>query len=540
MNRISEPWPRKYIKYVLMEWYIYRNEKDHPPGPWNCPLPSCNAYFETFRDVITHLEDCRCLKPNTRHYTCPDCHQIAQVPAAVESPGQKAMLKLTRSIESIRDQFSPRSQPSSPGSSPTAASFSSNLSLTQAKELASPTSHCAEKPTCNPQELGSSVKQNMMGSIKIDTQLRPPPMYELYCGLSGLTPATTSSYRSELPTPFSAHGLSSAFPQTIVTPSDSTGFELPGSNGPNGFSYASPTHTPCDAQQFSGFHHHSTCADFQDHTMFQEGQPLLNEENFFSEDTANMQQDGANMQGILPSFPFESNPDVDYPDMLQRFEHQLDDSFQWRNQRGSIFTGLHMGISQERIPGPQVINLTTDFDADTAPDLTSPASCADMSMAETLVASEGNPSPTSPMSTTPIDGKSSSSSLSCPECNWSPDTTERNRSPSKLQLAVAKHFKRNHQGQNHPCPACPQSFRNRPDNVKPHVKRKHPEVFKKIYGQKKKTVAAARAHDQSWSPAGEGRACSNMEAPVGKTAVKKRNGKYARSPRGFARPEDQL
>ncbi|KAG8168724.1 hypothetical protein KVR01_001473 [Diaporthe batatas] len=546
VNRISEPWPHKYIKYVLMEWYIYRNENKLPSSPWDCPLPSCYAKLKNFRDVISHLEDC--LKPNLRQYTCPDCHKTAQVPAAIESPGQKAMLKLTKSMDSIRDQFSPRSQPSSPGSSPTAASFSSNLSLTKANELASITSYCAEKPTCNPQDLGLSTKHEMIGSIKIDTQLRPPQLYDMCCELSGLTAATTSSYRSELPTPFSAHELPSAsrFPHNMATPSESPWYELPGSDGPIGFPYAGITHSPSDGQhlQYGGFHHQSTCSDLQDQTMFHEGQPLLQEEHFLLEETANIQQHGANTEG-MPGIHFNRDPNADYPDILQQFEHQIDDCFQ--SQRGSIFTNLHVG----NIAGHQVLTPVTDLDSDFGAEFTSPTSptsCANMSMAETLVASEGNPSPSSPNSTTTIDGQSSPSSPSspsphsCPKCKWSPDTTGGNRSPSKLRQAVEKHFKRNHMSQDHLCPACPQSFRNRPDNVKPHVKRKHPEVFMKLYGQKRKTAAAAAAQpqDQSWRPKDEGRAGSNIEAPVGKPAADKRSGRHARPPRGFARPEDQF
>lgn len=52
------------------------------------------------------------------------------------------------------------------------------------------------------------------------------------------------------------------------------------------------------------------------------------------------------------------------------------------------------------------------------------------------------------------------------------------RSIKQRQTAVERHMKRNH---SHHCPICLQSFKNCPDNVKPHVARKHPQLLSTLY-----------------------------------------------------------
>lgn len=69
----------------------------------------------------------------------------------------------------------------------------------------------------------------------------------------------------------------------------------------------------------------------------------------------------------------------------------------------------------------------------------------------------------------------------CLECGWRPDTKNSKRSLDKLRQAVEKHLKRNHQNREYKCPVCPHSFKNRPDNVKSHIMRKHPERFNQLY-----------------------------------------------------------
>lgn len=84
----------------------------------------------------------------------------------------------------------------------------------------------------------------------------------------------------------------------------------------------------------------------------------------------------------------------------------------------------------------------------------------------------------------------------CPTCQWRPDRTVL-RSIKKEKLAVERHIKRNHKAQNYSCPICPQTFRNRPDNVKPHVARKHPESYHSLYPKK---AAHDDQHEQLKTP----------------------------------------
>ncbi|KAL1853897.1 hypothetical protein Daus18300_011639 [Diaporthe australafricana] len=67
----------------------------------------------------------------------------------------------------------------------------------------------------------------------------------------------------------------------------------------------------------------------------------------------------------------------------------------------------------------------------------------------------------------------------CQYCQWKPEPDF--RSMKKLKQAVQKHIKRNHESQDYHCPVCSQAFKNRPENVKPHVFRKHRLVFDSIY-----------------------------------------------------------
>lgn len=69
--------------------------------------------------------------------------------------------------------------------------------------------------------------------------------------------------------------------------------------------------------------------------------------------------------------------------------------------------------------------------------------------------------------------------IKCQYCAWQP--VRWGRSVQKLRLAVEKHIKRNHEARDDFCPVCLQGFRNRPDNMKPHIARKHPDVFDSFY-----------------------------------------------------------
>lgn len=79
-------------------------------------------------------------------------------------------------------------------------------------------------------------------------------------------------------------------------------------------------------------------------------------------------------------------------------------------------------------------------------------------------------------------GRSDADSLvpTCEICQWEPDIRNK-RSLDKQQKAVEKHIKRNHRSKDFRCPICNQNFKNRADNVKSHVQRKHPEKFQSLY-----------------------------------------------------------
>lgn len=100
------------------------------------------------------------------------------------------------------------------------------------------------------------------------------------------------------------------------------------------------------------------------------------------------------------------------------------------------------------------------------------------------------PDPFSPSSSdvTMVDSSTSENSSpaadsfipKCKFCQWEPDTSVK-RSLKRLAAAVEKHITRNHRSKNSECPICYQVFKNRPDNVKPHVARKHPEKLASLY-----------------------------------------------------------
>ncbi|KAG6358855.1 hypothetical protein INS49_012374 [Diaporthe citri] len=101
----------------------------------------------------------------------------------------------------------------------------------------------------------------------------------------------------------------------------------------------------------------------------------------------------------------------------------------------------------------------------------------------------------------------------CKICRWKPDTSVK-RSLKRLAAAVEKHITRNHRSKDSQCPICYQVFKNRPDNVKPHVARKHADMLASLYqtkavldgpphekpGTLAKTTSPKRKASQSASP----------------------------------------
>lgn len=118
-------------------------------------------------------------------------------------------------------------------------------------------------------------------------------------------------------------------------------------------------------------------------------------------------------------------------------------------------------------------------------DLFSPVS-SDVTMVDSPTTSEASP---------PAVG---SPTPKCKICKWVPDTSVK-RSLKKLAAAVEKHITRNHKSRNSQCPICYQVFKNRPDNVKPHVARKHADMLASLYPTK--AVLDAPQHEKPIMPA---------------------------------------
>ena len=68
----------------------------------------------------------------------------------------------------------------------------------------------------------------------------------------------------------------------------------------------------------------------------------------------------------------------------------------------------------------------------------------------------------------------------CTRCGWKPDRSS-TRSTKNMRQAVRKHEKRNHESGNHPCRICGIIIKNRPDNLKDHVRKQHLEKFAELY-----------------------------------------------------------
>ncbi|POS80547.1 hypothetical protein DHEL01_v201048 [Diaporthe helianthi] len=375
---------------------------------------------------------------------------------------------------------------------------------------------------------------------KINTQFSQAPQYDMHGDQSALTSTTasSSSYGPGIWTPSSAQAPSSAYPLTLdmVSPcSDLSWFRMSYPSGPNVYPCASTTQTtPCDAQSFAPWSYESTSSDFQEHAVSQDDSQ---EEHSFSQDMNVQLGTEMNMDTMISVPEVGSNINVDYDDdifkdLYDEVNHSIQD---WAPQ--PLFATGPMVTHQEFCDGLEAVTTAATATANDHADAgrTSPPFFPEISMTEAEMASDGSVSPPSSTSPTPNGpaGQPPGSTISpkCPECGWSPDPKAGRRSLAKLMQAVEKHFKRNHRSKNHRCPACSQVFRNRPDNVKPHVRRSHPEVFRSVYPQRKKASAVAVAvatQEGSSSSTCERRAISLVEAPVGKPVATKGRGRYTR------------
>ncbi|KAL2279981.1 hypothetical protein FJTKL_12957 [Diaporthe vaccinii] len=210
------------------------------------------------------------------------------------------------------------------------------------------------------------------------------------------------------------------------------------------------------------------------------------------------------MEGII--FPMDSHTHINCSDVEKQF-HGGFTGFpqdQWSQQEdlSSFMSELSSNSPQEY---NAALGLASNANLAHAP--TSPAS-TDATRVDTPTTSEGS----SPLTR-------DSPLLECGTCHWRPDMGGK-RTDKKLRLAVEKHVKRNHQSRDYQCSVCNQSFRNRPDNVKPHVARKHPGMLEKLY---------PKTAQQDGGPQGE-KARASM--PITGSQRSPSRGKYVRFQRG--------
>ncbi|KAK7698182.1 hypothetical protein SLS64_012752 [Diaporthe eres] len=174
------------------------------------------------------------------------------------------------------------------------------------------------------------------------------------------------------------------------------------------------------------------------------------------------------MEGMI--FPMGNHTHINYSDVEKQFRGEFtgfpQDQWSQQDDLSSFMPDLPSNSPQEYCAGLEITS-----DANLAHDPSSPAS-TDATMVDTPTTSAGSSPSTSD---SPV--------LECGICHWRPDTSVK-RSLKKLTAAVEKHITRNHRSKNSQCPICYQVFKNRPDNVKPHVTRKHPERLASLYPTK--------------------------------------------------------
>lgn len=366
------------------------------------------------------------------------------------------MLKIKSSFESLLGHCSPRVRPSSSGSS-SITPLPPSLGPSHEKDQDSPMSYTAIDPNLNarPPHLSSQRNRNVFIG-PINTQCSPP-VYEA-CARKccmGSTAADTS-YGIELCNMFAAQGASSAASSSQVAWSATA--ELPPSElscfgDMNVAPWANDTQPPCNSQHFGALPFGSTLSELPG--------------NFF--------QDMTNIEGMIPpSFPVDSHTTINYGDVEKEFPGDFPSlsQDQWAQQEdlSSLMYELSDNSPQEY---DSIMELATN--ASLADDVSSQAS-TDITMIDTPTTVDTPATSVGPSPTT----SDSSSLLECQECKWKPDMKV-NRPFKKLRLAVEKHVKRNHQSRDYQCPLCDQVIKKRPDNVKQHVFKKHPEEFDELY-----------------------------------------------------------
>lgn len=365
------------------------------------------------------------------------------------------MLKIKSSFESLLGHCSPRVRTSSAASSPTSP-LPPDLGPSHEKAQELDVSYSAIDPNLNARTPNPFSQHNRNVSIvPIDTKYNPKPMYEAcanQCCVSST--ATSSSYGSELCSIFSAQGASSAASSSQYAWSATA--ELPPSElscfgDTNVAPWTNDTQPTCNAQHFGALPFASTLSELPASVFF---------------------QDVAKIEGIIPCFPIDSQTNINFNDVEQGLHGEFTNlpQDQWIQPEEVLIMPELPGNSPQEYC--DIMGLA--FSAGLTHDISSPAS-TDVTMVNSPMTAD-----TPATSVGPSPPTSASSLLECQECQWRPDMKV-NRPFKKLRLAVEKHVKRNHQSRDYECPICHQVFKNRPDNVKQHVSKKHPEKVDELY-----------------------------------------------------------
>lgn len=231
---------------------------------------------------------------------------------------------------------------------------------------------------------------------------------------------------------------------------------------------------------------------------------------------ANLLQETATMEDMALLLTGTGDTNINYSDVQPEFQGEYANFLQnqWIQREGfSSFT------PESLINSPAENGIALEVAGSTYPahDSFSPVS-SDVTMGDTPPTGEDSPSAASDISIP-----------KCTICEWKPDTSVR-RSVKRLVAAVEKHITRNHRSRNSQCPICYQVFKNRPDNVKPHVVRKHPEMLASLYPTK--AVLDGPQNEKPATPARAAGPRRRASMPQSASVASPSRGKHMRFKRG--------
>ncbi|KAK2615401.1 hypothetical protein N8I77_002160 [Diaporthe amygdali] len=465
------------MRSILLQWYIRLDKQKNQTRTWACPIPDCQEEQNTFLDVIEHLQMCQYVKSDTRQYMCPDCHQTdIQIPSIGYAKKAKTLVKIRKSLDNILGHSNSPDRPST-----------SRSSLASEREQPSPI-----PLETGPFEMGNqdftvfNSKENNrhIPIIPINTQVSPVSTFRPCSNdpcLSAISPVSSfwSGFRNTLPSYGSSLGSSLS---TQYTGSTSAISCTPTS------SFDSSNMSPCGSTM-------------QPHYNFDPLAALSCGPSYPELPRDDLMQTATSMEGMEPSFIGQGIIGDGYGVIGEGVEGEIAKNFQASySQRGEF---------SQFMPEP---SLTTPIDAlyNGCIVLEAPGSAGPASAPSSPIPSDTTMEDSSQTSESPVSPTSDSlRQLKCNMCNWRPEMSAK-RSVQRMKQAVQKHIKRNHESQDYHCPICSQPFRNRPDNVKPHVARKHPEKLASLYP---KTVQDGYQFEKKLA-AGRSKAVTSRRASV--------------------------